>query len=39
MDEAIRWTIEDNKRRFPVDKVKGKHTNTKAGGHDGKYKS
>lgn len=38
MDEAIKWTIEDNRKRFPVDKVKGKHTNTKAGGHDGKYR-
>lgn len=38
IDEAAEWTIEDNKRRFPIDKVKGKHTNIKAGGHDGKYK-
>jgi len=38
IDEAAKWTIEDNKKRFPVGKVKGKHTNTKAGGHDGKYK-
>lgn len=37
IDEAAKWTIEDNKKRFPVDKVKGKHTNVKAGGHDGKY--
>jgi len=38
IDEAIKWTIEDNKKRFLVEKVKGRHTNIKAGGHDGKYK-
>lgn len=38
IDEAARWTIEDNEKRFPINKVKGKHTNTKLGGYDGKYK-
>lgn len=37
IDEAVRWTIDDNKKRFPVEKVKGHHTNVKSGGHDGKY--
>lgn len=38
IDEAIKMTIEDNKKRFPVVKTKGKHTNLYLGGHDGKYK-
>lgn len=38
IDEAIEMTIIDNKKRFPVDKTKGKHTNLYLGGHDGKYK-
>ena len=37
IDEAIKMTIKDNKKRFPVKKTKGKHTNTYLGGHDGKY--
>ncbi|PIP23847.1 MAG: hypothetical protein COX90_03035 [Candidatus Nealsonbacteria bacterium CG_4_10_14_0_2_um_filter_38_17] len=37
IDEAVRMTIEDNEKRFPVDKTKDKHTNTYLGGHDGKY--
>jgi hypothetical protein len=39
MDEAMEWVIKDNKKRFPIEKVKGKHTNIKAGGHDGKYQN
>lgn len=38
IDEAIQMTIKDNKKRFPIAKTKGKHTNTNLGGHDGKYK-
>lgn len=37
IDEAIKMTIEDNKKRYPVDKTKDKHTNIHLGGHDGKY--
>lgn len=37
-DKAIEIVIASNKKRFPVEKVKGKHTNTHLGGHDGKYK-
>jgi NTP pyrophosphatase (non-canonical NTP hydrolase) len=37
IDESAQWVIEDNKKRFPVEKVKGQHTNIKSGGHDGKY--
>jgi len=37
IDEAIEFTIKDNKKRFPVSKTKGRHTNTRLGGHDGKY--
>jgi len=37
IDEAIKMTIKDNKKRFPVKKTKGKHTNIYLGGHDGKY--
>jgi len=39
VDEAIEMTIKDNKKRFPVKKTKGKHTNLYLGGHDGKYKN
>ena len=38
VDEAIERTIKDNKRRFPVSKTKGRHSNLYLGGHDGKYK-
>jgi NTP pyrophosphatase (non-canonical NTP hydrolase) len=38
INEAIEMTIEDNKKRFPIKKTKGKHTNLHLGGHDGKYK-
>ena len=37
IDEAIQMTIEDNKKRFPVEKTKNRHTNVNLGGHDGKY--
>ena len=37
IDEAVQFTIEDNKRRFPIEKTKDKHTNIYLGGHDGKY--
>ena len=37
IDEAIKMTIEDNEKRFPIEKTKDKHTNTYLGGHDGKY--
>jgi NTP pyrophosphatase (non-canonical NTP hydrolase) len=37
IDEAIKMTIEDNVKRFPIEKTKNKHTNTFLGGHDGKY--
>ena len=36
IDEAVQMTIEDNRKRFPVGKTKGKHTNVYLGGHDGK---
>ena len=39
MDEAIEMTIKDNKKRYPVKKTKGHHTNIRLGGYDGKYKS
>jgi len=37
IDKAIEMTIEDNKKRFPIEKTKNKHTNIYLGGHDGKY--
>lgn len=37
IDEAAKMTINDNEKRFPVEKTKDKHTNTYLGGHDGKY--
>jgi len=37
IDEAIEMTIEDNKKRFPIEKTKDRHTNIYLGGHDGKY--
>ena len=37
IDKAIQMTIEDNRKRFPVEKTKNKHTNIYLGGHDGKY--
>lgn len=37
IDKAIQMTIEDNKKRFPIEKTKGRHTNIHLGGHDGKY--
>lgn len=36
--KAIEKVIEDNEKRFPVDLVKGKHTNIFAGGVDLKFK-
>jgi len=38
MKRAIEKVIEDNERRFPVEMVKGKHTNIFAGGIDLKFK-
>ncbi|MBZ9577833.1 hypothetical protein KJA13_02235 [Patescibacteria group bacterium] len=37
IDKAIQMTIEDNKKRFPIEETKDKHTNIYLGGHDGKY--
>ena len=37
IDDAIKMTIEDNKKRFPIGKTKNEHTNIYLGGHDGKY--
>jgi len=39
IDEAIKMTIEDNKKRYPVEKTKDKHTNLYLGGYDGKYRN
>ncbi len=36
INEAAKEVIEQNEKRFPIEKTKGKHTNTKLGGHDGK---
>lgn len=38
IDEAIKMTIKDNKRRYPVAKTKNDHTNLRLGGYDGKYR-
>jgi len=38
VDEAIEMTIEDNKKRYPVEKTKNHHTNIRLGGYDGKYR-
>ncbi len=35
---AVKKVLEEYEKRFPVDKVKGKHNNRNAGGFDGKYK-
>lgn len=37
IDEAIEKTIKDNKKRFPIKEIKGKHTNRYLGGKDKKY--
>jgi len=37
IDEAAKEVIGQNEKRFPIEKTKNKHTNTKLGGHDGKY--
>lgn len=37
IDEAIEHVIKDNKERFPVEKTKDQHTNTKLDGFDKKY--
>ncbi len=36
-EEALKKTMIEFESRFPVDKVKGNHSNILAGGHDGKY--
>jgi NTP pyrophosphatase (non-canonical NTP hydrolase) len=36
-EEAVRKVMAEFSERFPIDKVKGTHANTLAGGHDGKY--
>jgi len=36
IDKAIEMAIKDNKKRFPVEKTKGKHTNIYLGGYRGK---
>lgn len=38
INEAIQMTIEDNKKRFPINKTKKSHTNIYLGGYDGKYR-
>lgn len=38
IDEAINKVIEKNKIRFPIEKLKSKHTNIFLGGEDGQYK-
>jgi dCTP diphosphatase len=38
MEEAIKMTIEDNRKRYPVEITKDHHTNIHLGGYDGKYK-
>jgi NTP pyrophosphatase (non-canonical NTP hydrolase) len=38
VEEAIKMVIEDNKKRYPVEKLKGDHANILLGGYDGKYK-
>ena len=37
INQAIEQVIKENEKRFPLKKSKNKHTNTKLGGHDGKY--
>ena len=37
IDKAIEKVIESNKKRFPAEQVKGKHTNVSMGGFDKKY--
>ncbi|RJQ15896.1 hypothetical protein C4573_07125 [Candidatus Woesearchaeota archaeon] len=36
-DKALARTMKDYENRFPIEKVKGKHANVKAGGYDGKF--
>jgi NTP pyrophosphatase (non-canonical NTP hydrolase) len=36
-EKAFLRTMKEYEERFPIDKVKGKHANVKAGGYDGKY--
>ncbi len=38
IDEAIQGVIKKNKKRFPIARTKGKHTNVYLGGYDKKYK-
>lgn len=33
---AVKKVLEEHEKRFPVEKVKGKHNNKRAGGFDGK---
>lgn len=37
IDDAISDVIESNRKRFPIDEVRGNHTNTKIGGIDKNY--
>ncbi len=37
--KAFERTMKDYENRFPLDKIKGKHTNVKQGGFDGKFDS
>jgi len=37
-EEAMGLTMKEFESRFPVEKVKGTHSNILAGGHDGKYR-
>jgi len=37
--KAFERTMKDYEKRFPIDKIKGKHTNVKQGGFDGKFEN
>ena len=37
IDQAIQDVIDNNGKRFPIDKTFDKHTNLHLGGHDGQY--
>lgn len=38
LDECLNEVIESNKKRFPLEKTKNRHTNIYLGGHDGHQK-
>jgi len=37
IDKAAQLVIDENKKRFPLDKTKDKHTNLNLGGYDGHH--